>query len=50
MREVSAATFNTLNVDGATSTNDTALLMASGRRGIADVDEFASALHGRARI
>src|SRR6185436_1966929 len=30
MRETSAVTFNTLNVDGATSTNDTALLMASG--------------------
>ena len=45
LREASAATFNTLNVDGATSTNDTALLMASGRRGPADVDEFATALH-----
>ena len=45
LREVSAATFNTLNVDGATSTNDTALLMASGRRGPADVAEFATALH-----
>jgi glutamate N-acetyltransferase/amino-acid N-acetyltransferase len=45
MREASATTFNTLNVDGATSTNDTALLMASGRRGAADVDEFATALH-----
>jgi glutamate N-acetyltransferase/amino-acid N-acetyltransferase len=45
LREASAATFNTLNVDGATSTNDTALLMASGRRGPADVDEFASALN-----
>ena len=44
MRETSAATFNTLNVDGATSTNDTALLMASGRRGPADLDEFATAL------
>ena len=41
MRDVSAATFNTLNVDGATSTNDTALLMASGRRGPADAEEFA---------
>jgi glutamate N-acetyltransferase/amino-acid N-acetyltransferase len=45
LREASAATFNTLNVDGATSTNDTALLMASGRRGSAEVDEFATALH-----
>jgi glutamate N-acetyltransferase/amino-acid N-acetyltransferase len=39
------ATFNTLNVDGATSTNDTAILMASGRRGPADIGEFATALH-----
>jgi glutamate N-acetyltransferase/amino-acid N-acetyltransferase len=38
-------TFNTLNVDGATSTNDTALLFASGRRGPADLDEFADAVH-----
>jgi glutamate N-acetyltransferase/amino-acid N-acetyltransferase len=37
-------TFNTLNVDGATSTNDTAMLLASGRRGKADPDEFANAL------
>ena len=37
-------TFNTLNVDGATSTNDTALLFASGRRGPADLDEFAAAV------
>ncbi|MEO5611244.1 MAG: bifunctional glutamate N-acetyltransferase/amino-acid acetyltransferase ArgJ [Sphingomicrobium sp.] len=45
LREATAATFNTLNVDGATSTNDTVLLMASGRRGPADADEFATALH-----
>ena len=36
------ATFNTLNVDGATSTNDTAMLLASGRRGKADPDELAN--------
>jgi glutamate N-acetyltransferase/amino-acid N-acetyltransferase len=30
-----------LNVDGATSTNDTAMLLASGKRGKADPDEFA---------
>jgi glutamate N-acetyltransferase/amino-acid N-acetyltransferase len=40
----SDATFNTLNVDGATSTNDTAMLFASGKRGKADPDEFANAL------
>src|SRR5260221_11339922 len=38
------ATFNTLNVDGAPSTNDTATLLASGKRGKADPDEFANAL------
>jgi glutamate N-acetyltransferase/amino-acid N-acetyltransferase len=44
LKIASDATFNTLNVDGATSTNDTALLLASGRRGKADHDEFANAL------
>ena len=38
-------TFNTLNVDGATSTNDTAILLASGRRGKPDLAEFADAVH-----
>jgi glutamate N-acetyltransferase/amino-acid N-acetyltransferase len=42
--DASDATFNTLNVDGATSTNDTAMLLASGRRGPADPDEFARAV------
>lgn len=44
LRQSSAATFNTLNVDGAMSTNDTAMLLASGKRGPADPDEFANAL------
>ena len=44
LKAASDATFNTLNVDGATSTNDTALLLASGRRGKADPDEFANAV------
>ncbi|HWJ37579.1 MAG TPA: bifunctional glutamate N-acetyltransferase/amino-acid acetyltransferase ArgJ [Sphingomicrobium sp.] len=44
LKAASDATFNTLNVDGATSTNDTAMLFASGRRGKADADEFANAL------
>ena len=44
LKVASDATFNTLNVDGATSTNDTALLLASGRRGKADPDEFANAV------
>jgi glutamate N-acetyltransferase/amino-acid N-acetyltransferase len=44
LRQASNATFNRLNVDGATSTNDTAMLLASGKRGAADPDEFANAL------
>jgi glutamate N-acetyltransferase / amino-acid N-acetyltransferase len=44
LRQASDATFNTLNVDGATSTNDSAMLLASGRRGPADPDEFARAV------
>ncbi len=45
LAEASDRTFNTLNVDGATSTNDTAMLMASGRRGPCDLNEFAAAVH-----
>jgi glutamate N-acetyltransferase/amino-acid N-acetyltransferase len=44
LRHASNATFNTLNVDGATSTNDTAMLLASGKRGPADADEFMNAV------
>jgi glutamate N-acetyltransferase/amino-acid N-acetyltransferase len=44
LKAASDATFNTLNVDGATSTNDTAMLLASGRRGKADHDEFVNAV------
>jgi glutamate N-acetyltransferase/amino-acid N-acetyltransferase len=42
LKAASDATFNTLNVDGATSTNDTAMLLASGKRGKADADEFVN--------
>lgn len=45
LRDASDRTFNTLNVDGATSTNDTAILLASGRRGPPDLAEFADAVH-----
>ena len=45
LREASDRSFNTLNVDGATSTNDTAILLASGRRGRPDLAEFADAVH-----
>jgi glutamate N-acetyltransferase/amino-acid N-acetyltransferase len=44
LKDASDATFNTLNVDGATSTNDTAMLFASRRRGNADPEEFARAV------
>ena len=44
LKAASDATFNTLNVDGATSTNDTAMLFASGRRGKAKPDEFVAAV------
>lgn len=46
----SDATFNTLNVDGATSTNDTAMLFASGRRGApSDLDGFGRAVEEACR-
>jgi glutamate N-acetyltransferase/amino-acid N-acetyltransferase len=44
LRSASDATFNTLNVDGATSTNATAMVLASGRRGKASHEEFGNAL------
>ncbi len=45
LAEAADRTFNTLNVDGATSTNDSAFLLASGRRGAPDLAEFADAVH-----
>jgi len=39
------ATFNRLNVDGATSTNDSAILLANGRAGRPDPAEFEAAVH-----
>jgi glutamate N-acetyltransferase/amino-acid N-acetyltransferase len=45
LRDASDRTFNTLNVDGATSTNDTAMILASARRGRPDIGEFADAVH-----
>jgi len=44
LRRCADATFNTLNVDGAMSTNDTAMLLSSGKRGAADLEEFGNAL------
>jgi len=45
LRDAADRTFNTLNVDGATSTNDTVFLLASGRRGRPDLGEFGDAVH-----
>ena len=44
LREAVAGSFNCLNVDGATSTNDTVLMLANGRAGEVDKDEFRRAL------
>ena len=44
LREAAAETFNTLNVDGATSTNDTVFLLANGRAGKPKLDDFAAAV------
>ena len=38
------ATFNCLITDGATSTNDTVMLFASGRRGVPDMADFEDAV------
>ena len=45
LRDSADATFNTLNVDGATSTNDSVILLANGRAGPPDLAEFADAVH-----
>jgi len=44
LRRAANATFNTLNVDGAMSTNDTAMVLASGKRGTPDIEEFGNAV------
>jgi len=44
LKRAAGETFNTLNVDGATSTNDTAMLLASGKRGTANLEEFGNAV------
>lgn len=42
----SATTFDCIDVDGSTSTNDTVVLMANGASGVTpDPDEFATAIH-----
>ncbi len=40
-----AASFNRITVDGATSTNDTVIILASGTAGVADPTAFRIALH-----
>ena len=44
LREAVDASFNRLNVDGATSTNDTVFLLANGKAGAVDKAEFQAAL------
>jgi glutamate N-acetyltransferase/amino-acid N-acetyltransferase len=44
LKRAADETFNTLNVDGAMSTNDTAMLLASGKRGRPDFEEFGNAV------
>jgi glutamate N-acetyltransferase/amino-acid N-acetyltransferase len=46
LRRATSETFERLDIDGACSTNDTVLLMASGASGTApDEEEFAAAVH-----
>jgi glutamate N-acetyltransferase/amino-acid N-acetyltransferase len=45
LKDAADRTFNTLDVDGATSTNDTVILLANGRGGGPDLAEFADAVH-----
>ncbi|GAB3074331.1 bifunctional glutamate N-acetyltransferase/amino-acid acetyltransferase ArgJ [Corynebacterium aquatimens] len=46
LRSAAATTFNTLDIDGATSTNDTVIVMASGASGVEpNEDEFAAVLY-----
>ena len=45
LKDAADRTFNTLNVDGATSTNDSVILLANGRAGPPDLAEFADAVH-----
>ena len=45
LKDAADRSFNTLNVDGATSTNDSVILLANGRAGPPDLEEFADAVH-----
>ena len=47
LRSATAATFDRIDSDGCTSTNDTVLLLASGASGVTpDAAEFTEVLHG----
>lgn len=50
LREVVDVTFNTISVDGDTSTNDTVLLMASGKAGGAPLESSDNAEEFRAAL
>jgi glutamate N-acetyltransferase/amino-acid N-acetyltransferase len=45
LRSTSDDTFNCLSIDGDTSTNDTALLLASGQSGLGITKQLTTALH-----
>ena len=45
LKDAADRSFNTLNVDGATSTNDSVILLANRRAGPPDLAEFADAVH-----
>ncbi len=44
LRSAAQSSFNILTVDGCTSTNDTVIVLAGGRRGTVDQDAFTDAL------
>jgi glutamate N-acetyltransferase/amino-acid N-acetyltransferase len=45
LRDAASRTFNTLNVDGATSTNDSVIMLASGLAGRPGMGAFEDAVH-----
>jgi len=44
LRSAADSSFNALSIDGCTSTNDTVVVLASGRRGAVEPDAFTDAL------
>lgn len=45
LRAAVAASFNRITVDGATSTNDTVIMLASAAAGVPDPEQFRAAVH-----